>query len=184
MTFRLPIIIILIGMATFVYALSKKPHDFNYGECIICHPAVKTEPGKIEPDITGSCQKCHNDLNEMQMHPTDIVPNLAVPADMPLYEGKVTCLTCHFVHPDKKKQFTKKHFFLRRQARGAAFCSVCHSVDERGHIVLENAHVGKYEELDANVIPFTPTLFVKILDRKSTRLNSSHTDISRMPSSA
>ena len=27
-------------------------------------------------------------------------------------------------------------------------------------------------------------LFVKELDRKSTRLNSSHTDISRMPSSA
>ena len=30
----------------------------------------------------------------------------------------------------------------------------------------------------------TVSLFVATLDRKSTRLNSSHTDISRMPSSA
>ena len=35
-----------------------------------------------------------------------------------------------------------------------------------------------------NPLPVQSTLLSSMLDRKSTRLNSSHTDISRMPSSA
>ena len=39
--------------------------------------------------------------------------------------------------------------------------------------------------VQTKVAPFaTPAEFLRTLDRKSTRLNSSHTDISRMPSSA
>ena len=37
---------------------------------------------------------------------------------------------------------------------------------------------------DVGVEGQTKMLEAKVLDRKSTRLNSSHTDISRMPSSA
>ena len=37
---------------------------------------------------------------------------------------------------------------------------------------------------ECGLIPFVELSFVPFLDRKSTRLNSSHTDSSRMPSSA
>ena len=43
--------------------------------------------------------------------------------------------------------------------------------------VLTNAHVVELTRQEKNIV-------IGVIDRKSTRLNSSHTDISRMPSSA
>ena len=42
----------------------------------------------------------------------------------------------------------------------------------------------KHDELDNRIINAQKTHGDEHIDRKSTRLNSSHTDISRMPSSA
>lgn len=151
MSARLIIIIILVGLTVLAHALSGKPHDFNFGECNICHPAVKIDPMRIYPDITGSCQKCHTDLNEIQMHPTDIIPKMRIPLDMPLFKKKLTCLTCHFAHPEKKHKFMEKNFFLRRSTKGRLFCSTCHTVDNVNHVVLDNAHIGKYIELDPDL---------------------------------
>jgi predicted CXXCH cytochrome family protein len=148
---RLAPLIIIISVAVMVYAMTKRTHDFEYGECAICHPSVRTDPSEINPDITGSCQVCHDDLNEIQMHPTDITPRLSIPRDMPLLDGRMTCLTCHYVHPERKKQFVKRDTLLRRQVRGQLFCSICHNVDDAGHVVLEEAHTGVYEELNPDV---------------------------------
>ena len=46
------------------------------------------------------------------------------------------------------------------------------------------ATIGKDREDLVKKAAFAVTLLVAAVDRKSTRLNSSHTDISRMPSSA
>ena len=49
------------------------------------------------------------------------------------------------------------------------------------HLVLRTADVGRLLRFYVDVLGCTVE---KEQDRKSTRLNSSHTDISRMPSSA
>ena len=49
-------------------------------------------------------------------------------------------------------------------------------------VALRSGRVGVFP--DGVVYPRRPEDIDQILDRKSTRLNSSHTDISRMPSSA
>jgi predicted CXXCH cytochrome family protein len=139
---------ILIGIISVVYGLSGEPHEFSSGECSICHFDEKGAPMNLKPDITSGCEACHSELDEVQSHPTDIYPTLPIPEDMPLIKGRLTCITCHYVHPEEKNLFIKKHYFLRRQTRGPFFCSICHKLDEKGHIVLENVHAGTYRVTD------------------------------------
>jgi predicted CXXCH cytochrome family protein len=139
---------ILISIIAVVYGLSGKPHEFSSGECSICHFDEKKAPMNLKPDITFGCETCHSELREPKSHPTDIYPTLSIPKDMPLIEGKLTCITCHYVHPQERNLFIKKHYFLRRQIRGPFFCSVCHKIDEKGHIILENVHAGTYRVTD------------------------------------
>ncbi len=130
-----------------VYAVSGKPHEFQKSECGLCHIDVEKSPGNISADITRSCGKCHATLEQIQSHPSDIYPSLVIPDDLPLHEGRLTCLTCHYTHPDKNRQrFIEKDFFLRRIDRGPAFCSACHVIDENKHIVFDKVHVGTYVE--------------------------------------
>ena len=60
-----------------------------------------------------------------------------------------------------------------------AYELVPYEVDEEH---LAAAHVA--EQLNEDIAQVFKTLVLRGEDRKSTRLNSSHTDISRMPSSA
>jgi len=139
---------ILAGIIAVVYGLSGEPHEFSSGECSICHFDEKKAPMNLNPDITSGCETCHSELREVQSHPTDIYPTLSIPKDMPLIEGRLTCITCHYVHPKEKNLSIKKHYFLRRQVRGPFFCGVCHEMNEKGHIILENVHMGSYKITD------------------------------------
>ncbi len=139
---------ILTGIAALVYGLSGGPHEFTSGQCTICHINEKNEPMNIKPAITLACESCHTVLRETQSHPTDMYPSLSIPKDLPLIEGRLTCITCHYVHPKQKKGLVKKPHFLRRLVRGPLFCSICHVIDEKQHIVLENIHSGSYEVTD------------------------------------
>ena len=139
---------ILIGIISAVYGLSGEPHEFSSGECSICHFNEKGTPMNLKPDITFGCETCHSEHREVVSHPTDIYPTLPIPKDMPLMEGRLTCITCHYVHPEEKNLFIKKHYFLRRQVRGPFFCRICHKLDEKGHIISENVHAGTYRVTD------------------------------------
>ena len=141
--------VIVIVVAAAVYSLTGEPHEFSPGDCVLCHVDEKNDPMFIRASITSACETCHEDVRETQSHPTDIYPTLSIPADMLLIrDGLFTCVTCHYVHPKKKGEFVKKHMFLRRQVRGPIFCSICHELDEKGHIVLGNVHPGKYTVTD------------------------------------
>jgi len=139
---------ILITAASGVYALLGKPHEFSSDECSLCHFDEKNDLMNIKPRITYACETCHANLKQTQSHPTDIYPMLSIPKDMPLTQGKLTCITCHYVHPKKKKLFVRKPYFLRRLVRGPLFCNVCHEFDKKGHIALEEVHPGSYKQTD------------------------------------
>lgn len=142
---------ILIGIIAVVYALSGQPHEFSAGECGICHIDEERDPMNVKTDVTRACETCHSGIRETQSHPTDLYPTLEIPMDMPLTEGRLTCLTCHYAHPKKKKQFIKKRYFLRRLVRGPLFCSTCHEIDEKGHLVSEIVHTGSYKITNPSV---------------------------------
>ena len=140
--------LVLTGIATVVYGLPKEVHQFSSDECSACHFDEKETPMDIKPAITKACGTCHSDIEEVMSHPTDVYPTLSIPEDMPLIEGRLTCITCHYVHPEKNKQFVNKKNFLRGTVSGPIFCRVCHKIDEKGHIILENVHLGSYTVTD------------------------------------
>ena len=64
-----------------------------------------------------------------------------------------------------------------------------HCIDARGGVIMPaliNAHTHIYSALarGLSIVGNNPTNLYEVLDRKSTRLNSSHASKSRMPSSA
>jgi len=143
------IIIALIAAAAAVYGISGKSYQFSDSECVICHQDIKNDPGNIKLTITLACNACHLKLEQKKSHPSDVYPSMTIPRDMPLTEGKLTCMTCHYVHPEDNIQYlTDNHLFLRRQARGIFFCSICHNIDKNRHIVFENVHRGTYRVTD------------------------------------
>ncbi len=142
--------VLLIATASVVLGLPEGPHEFLSGECALCHIDEKNEPMGIKTSITPACEKCHPNAKDTQSHPVDMYPSLSIPEDMLLIEGRFTCVTCHYVHPKKKRSLINQHFFLRRQIRGPLFCNICHEIDEKGHIVLENVHQGTYTVTDSN----------------------------------
>ncbi|MBI4687616.1 MAG: cytochrome c3 family protein [Nitrospirae bacterium] len=142
------VIFILIMIAS-AYVLSvQRPHEFSPRDCVLCHFDEKNEPMNIKPHITGACETCHSNLKQTQSHPTDLIPSMPIPSDMPLMRGRLTCITCHYVHPASKKITMKKNFLLRKQISGPQFCVLCHDIDQQGHFVSSYTHEGGYKVTD------------------------------------
>jgi predicted CXXCH cytochrome family protein len=141
-------VLLLAGAAVIVFALSNSAHKFLTSECVMCHVDAKNYPDNIRTNMTKACVDCHREVKETRSHPTDVYATIPVPEDMPLTDGRLTCLTCHYVHPKKGKQIIERHYFLRRLVRGPLFCSICHELNEKGHIVVENIHPGSYKVTD------------------------------------
>lgn len=145
--------IIVTVIAAMVYSLTGEPHEFLSGDCVMCHVDEKNDPMNIKISISSQCETCHNDMKETMSHPVDMYPILTIPEDMRLIDGMFTCVTCHYAHLKKRKEFVKRHLFLRRQIRGPFFCNICHDLDGKGHIRLGNVHTGTYTvENETNAI--------------------------------
>ncbi|NOX35053.1 MAG: hypothetical protein GXP56_15215 [Deltaproteobacteria bacterium] len=134
----------LIGVAFKVYGSLGKAHDFQKNECIMCHVDVEKDSTDLKSITASVCEKCHNDKKQSLSHPIGVIPKKTIPADMPLAEGRLSCITCHFVHPFSiNNRFTR--YLLRRPGRGIIFCSTCHKIDKKGHIVFEKIHTGSFK---------------------------------------
>ncbi len=137
-------VVLSIGVVFTAYCLMKEVHRFSKKECRLCHVDIDRNASSLEPILSATCKGCHEDIKQNQSHPVDISPEAPIPADMPLVNGKLSCITCHFVHPSSIKQKKFNYFLLRRPGKGVVFCSVCHGIDEKGHILFENVHLGSY----------------------------------------
>lgn len=142
--------VLFIGLAFTTYSLMKEPHRFSQKECSICHADIEKDAGRLRPIMSSLCEDCHKDITQNQSHPVDITPETSIPADLPLVNGKLSCITCHFVHPFSIKYKKLNYFLLRRPGKGLMFCNACHKIDEKGHIVFENAHFGSFQVTDNN----------------------------------
>ncbi len=138
--------VFVIGTAFITYSRIGETHRFSDDECALCHIDVKNNPEEKKPVLSSVCSNCHADRGQSLSHPYDIPPETDVPADMPLVDGKLTCITCHFVHPVSVRHKAYTRYRLRRPGRGAIFCSACHRIDEKGHMYFENIHQGSYRK--------------------------------------
>jgi predicted CXXCH cytochrome family protein len=102
------------------------------------------DAGRLKPMSNSRCVGCHADLQQSQPHPVDISPNILLPDDMPLVNGKLGCTTCHFFHPFSDKYQNRSGNLLRRPGKGVLFCAACHRVNGKEHVVFENIHRDSY----------------------------------------
>ncbi len=88
-------------------------------------------------------------------HPVDIKPGSDLPPEMPLVKDRLSCLTCHVVHPTSLKANIFRRFLLRKTGMGAQFCMTCHRESGNDHALFEKAHpasrsnTGRHFALDA-----------------------------------
>lgn len=134
--------ILLLSIFTVVTVshATEHPHEFLSGDCTMCHFDVKLAPEQIKVTASDSCRKCHEKIESSFSHPVEMYPykNTIIPADMPLTERMVTCLTCHYVHPIEGDRVST---FIRREAAGRTFCVLCHKNDSREHVLMGRAHL-------------------------------------------
>lgn len=120
--------------------------DIHYSAeyCKECHVKIPKKGGpqflRYGGDFKQLC-RCHYSSSENYVHPVDIEPSQAIkpriPPELPLQDGKVTCVTCHDIViqcTDKpiEKIFLKQQKFLRGapyQSR-TTICFKCHNIAE------------------------------------------------------
>ncbi len=89
------------------------------------------EPSAAAPSsLTASmCLRCHPN-SAVRSHPMGIVPTMNIPANLPLENGRITCLTCHEMterHPDPAAGAALRGMPAGTGAAIAgAFCEQCH----------------------------------------------------------
>ena len=67
-------------------------------DCAVCHLPEDGRPaGILKKPLSDLCLECHADRQAPNEHKVDIIPSMAV-TDLPLMEGKMTCVTCHDPH--------------------------------------------------------------------------------------
>lgn len=87
--------------------------------CDLCHPNAQGEGVSLPGDTNSFCLGCHKAIRLLS-HPVNIIPDRPLPAQLPLREGKIFCLTCHYYHEGKGVSH------LRSPLKNLEPCSPCH----------------------------------------------------------
>lgn len=133
-------VFILFGAVHTAHSSGKEPHQFTENECRFCHLDIQNSPTALAPMLSTTCEQCHLDGRAQLSHPIDISPGMPIPADMPLENGALRCITCHYVHPFSFQDERPRYSLLRRPGRGAVFCRACHERNTKEHVLFESVH--------------------------------------------
>lgn len=92
---------------------------------------------------TNRCTACHR-MDSMLSHPVEITPTMAVPSELPLEMGKITCLTCHQEGgPEAHTQSAKNHDGMLRVSEGENLCRKCHMGADRSPAAMHGFGLGQ-----------------------------------------
>ncbi|NOY23793.1 MAG: hypothetical protein GXO70_09840 [Acidobacteria bacterium] len=131
--FALLLLLLLLGVGWLIATTEGSgPHHFE-GKCSECHlgkPRAELFVGSVDR----LCLRCHQD-EASRSHPSDFFPKRGLPDNFPLFNGRFTCVSCHYAHVlmegrnQRKIQSVSYPFLLRYRQTGRAFCFQCHRPD-------------------------------------------------------
>jgi len=102
----------------------KNPHI----SCVSCHGTENPQPGselfKAGTDPSSLCDNCHD--YRINHHPVDYAPADPSSSLVPLFEGKVRCLSCHEIHGGPGHKGTPKLLRGGPYADRRDICFKCH----------------------------------------------------------
>ena len=122
----IPYFLILLLVPGCIGSAEKKTRESVIGtlpeikkDCTLCHtsPEVKKGAARLKKPLSALCLDCHPDRNSANEHKVDIVPTMEI-KELPLFDGKMTCVTCHDPH------WNKYGSLLR--TRKSDLCMQCH----------------------------------------------------------
>lgn len=106
--------------------------------CMSWAAGIKTPAGIVTVDSAWSgaprsdCTSCHAMAREFS-HPVDFTPRFALPSEFPLFDGEMTCATCHTDCGDRVGVAEADHAKLLRAVNPEVdFCHQCHDHDRVG----------------------------------------------------
>ena len=143
----LMILCILVGLAFAGLAWAEGPHDMQCMDCHTTHyakgsyaigvqPKIELNPARTKSAanveaIDALCLGCHNEDSGIkpvkihQTHPTSVKPTYAKVPEKLLWDGKMTCVSCHNPHPSN----TNYMYLIVSTSKGkdmGVFCAQCH----------------------------------------------------------
>jgi hypothetical protein len=153
--------------------------------CLGCHDKLPAEGGKptflFDNDITAMCNRCHEtEEATADIHPVDFEPEasdfVTIPAEFPLWDGLLTCTTCHDLSTQTKidqEERRKNPTFLRGGPYKSRndICFKCHNpetyeqqsphiqLDNRGNIIEEKCLFCHSSRPDVAVVGLTAKIF-------------------------
>lgn len=82
-------------------------------------------------NLAAACDTCHV-VDPTFSHPVDFYPDKSIPEHLPLFDGRMTCLTCHQAPDGDTHAFAaaRGQPLLRGPGPGPMFCVQCHAKDE------------------------------------------------------
>lgn len=108
--------------------------------CDRCHSSEKPQPGDelfaSGTDPSTLCLECHK--YKENHHPVDFVPTDSSNFPMPLFGGKVTCLTCHEMRCSPSREGTPKLLRGGPYPDRRKSCFICHSREKYAGINPHN----------------------------------------------
>ncbi|MBU4260829.1 MAG: hypothetical protein KKC76_02975, partial [Proteobacteria bacterium] len=107
------------------------PHVMACNKCHIQGKDGKTQETLITADSISLCEMCHAGAN---LHPLGIEPinqfagldHFTLPLGNGIYQGKIVCLTCHYIHQDKFTPYLLRGDNTSHQTIRNNLCSICH----------------------------------------------------------
>lgn len=90
-----------------------------------------------------ACESCHV-AEPVFSHPVRVVPDLVVPSDLPLVDGKLACITCHAMDTTSDHIAARRHGgpALRGGLSGPELCLRCHQSTNLDRRALHVAMLG------------------------------------------
>jgi predicted CXXCH cytochrome family protein len=143
--------IIVRQQTVVVKRMYKDPHT----DCAHCHvvPQPKGAEALFPPYVDPSklCLDCHT--YAANHHPVNVVPVTPVKPVFPLYNGEITCLTCHEIHGGPQHQLTPR--LLRGEASDdrREICFDCHTREQYADL---DPHIMKDDSGNRRVVNGKP----------------------------
>jgi hypothetical protein len=111
-------------------------YDNPHTMCARCHGSNEpdSEAPLFQPGVESSmvCRDCHKYAGKH--HPVDFVPAATATGSLPLYRGRVSCLTCHQIHGGPLKEGTPGLLRGGPYADRRAICFICHRPEQYAEI--------------------------------------------------
>jgi predicted CXXCH cytochrome family protein len=91
----------------------------GHGTCVYCHINAAPVAGNagLRSPYPQLCINCHPDRVGKAEHVIDVKPVTAMAIPLPLWNGRLTCTTCHDPHSDSP---------LLLRVEQASLCRACH----------------------------------------------------------